>query len=72
MTAYDRAWDIAIKEATYQADVAYALCAGPLKLKSQRYTDAFTARMDQFKKSWNCPECGMPCPTGRCSHCQGV
>ena len=69
--AYDRAWEVAIKDAQYLADVAYEVCTGPLKTKSQAYTEAFTARMEQFRKTWHCPECGLACPTGRCSHCQG-
>jgi len=68
---YNAAWDRAIKDATYAGDVAYDVCHGPLKVKSQEYTKAFTEVMDRFRRRWHCPECGSPCPTGRCAHCQG-
>ena len=69
---FDHEWDVAIKDATYLADIAYELCPGTLKAKSLAYTEAFTARMDTFRSKWTCPECGVLTPTGRCARCQGV
>ena len=69
---YDRQWDQAIREATYEGDVAYELCAGTLRARSQAYTVAFTAVMDRFRRRHACPQCGVQMPTGRCAHCEGV
>jgi hypothetical protein len=74
MDTRDERWAIAIKEATYAGDVAYAIHTGPLKDRSWAYTDAFTARMNRFYRTEGliCPECDQPIPSGRCAHCQGV
>lgn len=75
---YQERWNRAHERAVRAGERGYVE-AMPCTLynKSATYFNEYNRVMQEFYRTeeangHRCPECGMPTPTGRCAHCQGV